>query len=134
MIKMFLLIFKFIGGAILFKLFALVYLMFILFIFSFGSKSNDFNKLSSLDQSVELILEKGRDSLRGFYGKIVPMKPYYFKNLSKNQIKRLPDPRKALIQLNDREMYRLQKMGNSYRKTQESFSKLFKALIEHFKS
>ena len=127
-------ILSFIGAIKIIIIGFIAWLCLVLFVFSFGSKPNNYKDLSSVEQSYELMLEKSRDSLRGFFGKIVPMKPKYFRNLTPNQKERLPKPEKALVQLSDREIYRLQKMGKNYRRSQENISKLIKALVQHFKS
>lgn len=123
----------------IFKLFGLFYFaigfcMFVLFLFSFGERPSNISQLSFAEKSIELVLDKSRTSLRGFYGKIVPMHHTYFNNLTKNQKERLPDPKKALIQVDHTQMRRFVRMGKSFRRTQRDFSRLGKALIKHFSS
>lgn len=132
MIRSFFMIFNFIGGLFLFKIFLITYFLFLLFAISFGEKPSNFNDLPVASQAFEIGLDKGRDSLRGFFGKIVPMQKEYFNNLSENQIKRLPDPKKALIQVDKRQMYRFKRMGKSYRKAVSDFRNLVELLIKHF--
>lgn len=110
-------IFKFFGGLVVFKFLFLLWIMLTLFMFSFTSRPNPslFDKMPIHKQMSYNFVDNIRHNIRIAFGVIVPMRPHYFKNLTEQQKKSLPDPKFALYKWSKNQEASAIRMGEGMR-------------------